>query len=71
MNRAKRRAETRKQQREAGQHFHPRNLARSIAHSMLAREGASGVNKCAPGTTQSPFSQTWRRIADSYSVNAK
>ena len=69
MNKKKRRAETRKNQREAEQHFHPRWLARAIAHNVLANEGASGVNKCAPGTTQSPFSKSWRQIAERYSAN--
>ena len=71
MNRQKRRAITRRQQREAGTKFHPRGLARSVAHRMLERDGATGVNKCAPGTTQSPFSVNWRRIADRFATEAK
>jgi hypothetical protein len=69
MNRAKRRAETRKHQREARQHFHPRGLARAVAHSMLAREGATGVNHVEPGVTQSQFSQVWRRVAERFAVD--
>ena len=64
MNRQKRRAETRKFQREASHRFHPRELARSAAHSMLALEGATGVNKCAPKTTQSRFSAGWRTVVE-------
>lgn len=44
--------------------FHPRRLARGIIHSRLARAKASGVNKVAPGTTQSKFAQHWRDEAE-------
>ena len=64
MNRQKRRAETRKYQREASHRFHPRGLARSAAHSMLALEGATGVNRVAPKATQSRFSIGWREVVD-------
>ena len=45
-------------------HFHPRSLARKVIHNKLMLEGASGVNKVAPGTTQSPFARQWRSEAD-------
>ena len=64
MNRAKRRAETRRQQREARGQFHPRGLARAVVHNMMAREELGGVNKVVPGGTQSPFSKNWRSIAE-------
>ena len=64
MNRAKRRAETRKAQREAKGCFHPRGLARAVVHRMMAREEMGSVNKVAPGGTQSAFAKNWRRIAE-------
>ena len=64
MNRAKRRAETRRQQREARVKFHPRGLARAVAHSRMAFAGMEQLNKVHPGTTQSTFSQKWRSIAE-------
>ena len=63
MNRSKRRAETRKQQREAKGQFHPRGLARAVAHSRMAYAGMEQLNKVHPGTTQSAFSQKWRAVA--------
>lgn len=63
MNRAKRRAETRRQQREAKGQFHPRSLARAVAHSRLKFAGFEQVNKVKPGTTQSTFSEKWRDTA--------
>lgn len=65
MNRAKRRAETRRQQREARQTgtLHPRSLARSVCHNRMAREEMFGVNKVKPGATQSAFARTWRQDA--------
>ena len=62
-NRAKRRAETRKHQREAREHLHPRSLARSVAHSRMAFAKFEQINKVHPGTGQSTFSQKWREVA--------
>lgn len=62
-NRAKRRAETRKHQREAREHFHPRSLARTVAHSRMEFAQFEQVNKVHPGTGQSTFSQKWREVA--------
>ena len=59
----KRRYETRKNQREARGHFHPRSLARSVAHSRMAFAGMEQVNKVHPGTTESTFSKKWREVA--------
>lgn len=64
MNRAKRRAETRKNQREARGQFHPRSLARAVVHNMMANDDMYGVNKVKPGATQSAFSKNWRNIAE-------
>ena len=63
MNRAKRRAETRKHQREAVGQFHPRGLARAVVHSMMAHEDMSRVNKVPQGGTQSAFAKNWRNVA--------
>ena len=63
MNRQKRRAETRRHQREAREHFHPRSLARSVAHSRMKFADFERVNKVIPGATQSTFAQKWREIA--------
>ena len=60
------RYETRKHQREAKQHFHPRALARAIAHRRAENSEISGINKVAPGATQSPFARTWRRDAEMF-----
>lgn len=70
MNRQKRRAETRKYQREASHRFHPRGLARAVAHAALAAEGAAGVNKVLPGAAQSRFSIAWRTVTEQM-VNRK
>ena len=59
-----RRLETQKQQREAKGHFHPRSLARSVAHSRMKYAEFEQVNKVKPGATQSVFSRKWREIAD-------
>ena len=64
MNRAKRRAETRRQQKEAQGCFHPRGLARAVAHHMMEHQDIGGINKVRPGATQSSFSIHWRNIAD-------
>lgn len=64
MNRQKRRAETRRQQREARGQFHPRSLARAVVHSMMARDDIGSVNKVRPGATQSAFSKNWRNFAE-------
>lgn len=64
MNRAVRRAETRKQQREARGQFHPRGLARAVVHRMMEREEIGGINKIHPGATRSPFSRNWRNVAE-------
>lgn len=63
-----RRLETQKQQREAREHFHPRSLARSVAHSRMAFAEFEQVNKVHPGTAQSTFSQKWRDVADQMAV---
>lgn len=63
-SRKKRRAETRRQQREAREHFHPRSLARAVVHNMMVREELGGVNKKNPGVDQSPFAKNWRNIAE-------
>lgn len=60
------RNETLKHQREAKQHFHPRSLARSIAHARAANSEISGINKVTPGATQSAFSRTWRTDAEMF-----
>ena len=59
-----RRLETQKQQREAREHFHPRSLARSVAHSRMKYADFEQVNKVKPGATQSVFAQKWREVAD-------
>ena len=59
----RRRYETRKHQREAKEHLHPRALARSVAHSRMAFAQFEQVNKVHPGTSQSTFSQKWREVA--------
>ena len=64
MNRFKRRMDTRKRQREARGQFHPRSLARSVVHNMMARDEMTGVNKVIPGTVQSPFAKNWRNVAE-------
>ena len=66
MNRARRRAETRRNQREAQGRFHPRGLARAIVHSQMSHSDMSGVNKVHPGTTQSAFAQGWRKLAERF-----
>ena len=63
----RRRYETRKHQREAREHFHPRSLARSVAHSMMSFAGMEQVNTVHPGTTESTFSKKWREIAETMS----
>ena len=63
-NRAKRRAETRKHQREAREHFHPRSLARSVAHSRMAFAQFEQINKVHPGTGRSAFAMKWREVAE-------
>lgn len=60
----KRRLETQKHQREAGTSFHPRGLARKVAHKQMERDGGTGLNKVVPGGTQSPFATRWRDTAD-------
>lgn len=65
----RKRIETRKQQVEAEQHFHPRRLARGIVHKMAERAEATGVNKVAPGVTQSPFARNWRNEADRFAAH--
>lgn len=63
MNRkARRRAKIRRDKANAMGHFHPRSLARSVAHSRMAYAGFEQVNKVRPRTTQSIFSQKWREI---------
>ena len=61
-----RRMETQKHQAEAGQHFHPRRLARGIVHSRLQAAEVYGANKVKPGTTQSAFARNWRTEAETF-----
>lgn len=60
----RKRYKTQKQQREARGQFHPRSLARSVAHSRMAFAEMEQINKVHPGTSQSVFAQKWREIAD-------
>ena len=53
-----------RQNTEVKNHFHPRSLARSVVHNMMAHDDLAGVNKVRPSTTQSPFSKNWRNIAE-------
>lgn len=53
-----------RQNNDVKQHFHPRKLARAIVHDRLNMEGATGVNKVTPGTTQSSFAKNWRDYAE-------
>ena len=73
MNRAKRRAETRKQQREARHTgtLHPRSLARAVCHNRMAREEMSGVNKVKADGSQSAFARTWRQDAVIWAADCK
>lgn len=52
------------QNTEVKTHFHPRGLARAVIHNQAALQGATGINKVKPGTTQSPFARFWRDEAD-------
>ena len=64
MNRkARRRAKIRADKMNAKGQFHPRSLARSMAHSRLAYADFEKVNKVTPGTTQSLFAKRWREVA--------
>lgn len=65
----RKRMETRKQQVDAEQHFHPRRLARGIVHAMAARADVYGINQVQPGTTQSPFARNWRTEADRFAAH--
>ena len=56
--------ETRKHQREATNHFHPRGLARAVVHHRMANADMYGVNKVKPGAAQSAFAVNWRRDAE-------
>lgn len=58
-----------RQNTEMKQHFHPRWLARAVAHSQMARDEIFGVNWSAPGH-QSIFSKNWRRYAERFSKEA-
>ena len=59
-----RRLATQKQQREARGQFHPRSLARSVAHSRMKYADFERVNKVIPGASQSTFAQKWRGVAE-------
>lgn len=63
-----RRLETQKHQREAKGKFHPRGLARSVAHSRMKFADFEQLNKVHPGMTQSTFSQKWRGVAAEMSM---
>ena len=52
------------QNRDVTEHYHPRWLARKIVHSMMERDGATGLNKTVKGGTQSPFATRWRDAAE-------
>jgi hypothetical protein len=56
------RYETQKHQREARGQFHPRSLARAVAHSRMKFADFEHVNKVHPGTTESTFSKKWREV---------
>jgi len=58
------------QNREVKQHYHPRSLARAVAHRQMELNDMFGVNQKAPGTTQSPFSVNWRLYAERFSAEA-
>ena len=64
----RRRYETRKHQREAREHFHPRSLARAVAHSRMEFAQFEQINKVHPGMTESTFSQKWREVAAQMAV---
>lgn len=63
LGREGRRLETRKHQREAKGQFHPRSLARSVAHSRMTFTEMDQVNKVRPSTGHSTFSRKWREVA--------
>jgi len=63
----RRRYETRKHQREAREHFHPRSLARSVAHRRMQFAEFEQLNKVHPGATQSTFATKWRDVASKMS----
>ena len=63
MGREGRRLETQKQQREAKGCFHPRALARAIAHASAKNSDVYGINQVQPGQNQSAFAKNWRNIA--------
>ena len=71
MNRAERRKQTQRQQREAKGHFHPRELARAVVHNRIARQDIFGANKVRPGQTQSNFAKNWRTEADMFATGGK
>lgn len=50
------------QNKEVKQHYHPRFLARAVAHKAMEREEMFGVNKAQPGS-KSIFSRNWREYA--------
>jgi hypothetical protein len=47
-------------------HYHPRRLARAIAHSKMEEKGATGVNKVRANRTKSAFAKNWRAIAQKF-----
>ena len=48
---------------EAKGQFHPRSLARSVAHSRLAYTDYEQINKVRPGAVKSTFAMKWREVA--------
>lgn len=58
-----------RQNTEVTTHFHPRRLARGIAHDMAVRADVYGINQVQPGTTQSPFARNWRTEADRFAAH--
>lgn len=59
-----------RQNKEVKQHYHPRWLARSVAHRQMESNDMFGVNKVTPGTTHSPFAWNWRRYAERFAREA-
>lgn len=57
------------QNTEVKQHYHPRWLARAVAHRQMENNDMSGVNGTIPGS-QSIFAKNWRRYAERFSKEA-
>ena len=61
-----RRLETQKHQREARKQgtFHPRGLARAVAHNRFELADVEQINKVHPGSGRSTFSMKWREVSE-------